>query len=76
MLERLPYKRLVAGSSPARTSIKENVMQHCDQTCYWCATHFWLFVKQRMKASERHAGRSGEGSFALAAATSNVPPRT
>lgn len=48
-------------------------MQHCDATCFWCATHFWLFFKQRMKASERHAGRSGEGSFAEAAATSNVP---
>lgn len=45
-------------------------MQTCDSTCSWCAKHFWHFVKMRMKSAEREAGRSGEGSFADAAATS------
>jgi hypothetical protein len=45
-------------------------MQTCDATCSWCARHFWHFVKMRMKSAEREAGRSGEGSFAVAAATS------
>lgn len=48
-------------------------MQSCDSTCFWCAKHFWLWFKDRMKKSERESGRSGEGSFAAAAATSNRP---
>lgn len=48
-------------------------MQYCDSKCQWCARQFWRFVKMRMKAAEREAGRSGEGSFAEAAATSNIP---
>lgn len=51
-------------------------MQHCDSTCSHCAKHFWTWVKSRMKSAEREAGRSGEGSFADAAATSNIPPHS
>ena len=50
-------------------------MQFCDSTCQWCARRFFRFYKDRMKASERHAGRSGEGDFGAAAATSNRPER-
>ena len=54
---------MIAGVSPAR-------MQHCDATCSWCARAFWAWLKGRMRAAERPAGRSGAGSFASAAATS------
>lgn len=50
-------------------------MQSCDSTCSWCARHFWLFLKSRMKSAERESGRSGEGSFAMAAATSIISSR-
>lgn len=50
-------------------------MQNCDSTCQHCARHFFKFYKQRMKNSERHAGRSGEGDFGLAAATSIRVPK-
>jgi len=50
-------------------------MQSCDSTCPWCAKHFWLFVMSRMKSSERESGRSGNGSFAQAAATSIRAPK-
>lgn len=49
-------------------------MQTCDSTCYWCATHFWLWLKARMYSSQRHAGRSGEGDYAEAASTSIKAP--
>ena len=48
-------------------------MQHCDATCGWCARHFWTWLKARMKSHERESGRSGAGSFADAAASSNIP---
>jgi hypothetical protein len=48
-------------------------MQFCDSTCQWCARHFFRWFKDRMKTSERKAGRSGEGDFGAAAATSNRP---
>lgn len=50
-------------------------MQACDSTCQHCARHFFKFYKQRMLSAQRHAGRSGEGDFGLAAATSVRPPR-
>lgn len=49
-------------------------MQHCDEHCGFCAREFWTWVKMRMKSAEREAGRSGDGSFADAAATSVRPP--
>jgi hypothetical protein len=45
-------------------------MQTCDSTCTWCARHFFSWLKQRMKAAQLVSGRSGDGSFADAAATS------
>lgn len=50
-------------------------MQHCDQTCSWCAREFWAWLKGRMHSAERDGGRSGRGSFANAAATSVTPPK-
>lgn len=38
-------------------------MQHYDQTCHWCASHFWKWLRLRLKAQDALAGRSGEGSF-------------
>lgn len=51
-------------------------MQHCDSTCAHCAREFFAWWKARVHASERRDGRSGAGSFAAAAATSNIPPRS
>lgn len=64
-----------AGSNPVTSTKIGADMQSCDSTCFWCAKHFWLFVMSRMKSSEREAGRSGSGSFALAAASSIRTPK-
>jgi hypothetical protein len=45
-------------------------MQSCDQTCSWCARNFWAWLKSRLANGAYQDGRSGEGSFAEAAATS------
>lgn len=45
-------------------------MQTCDSTCSWCARHFFRWYADRMRSAQRESGRSGEGSFAAAAATS------
>jgi hypothetical protein len=45
-------------------------MQVCDSTCHHCAAHFWAWLRGRLKSQERESGRSGDGSFAAAAATS------
>lgn len=46
-------------------------MQHCDSTCFHCAQTFFLWWKQRVKNQDRVAGgRSGDGSFNVAAASS------
>lgn len=54
-------------------------MQRCDSTCFHCAQTFFLWLKQRMKQLEspqgKRARRSGPGSFAEAAATSNIPKK-
>lgn len=55
------------------------MMQRCDSTCFHCAQTFFLWLKQRMKQMEAPRGdrarRSGPGSFAAAAATSNIPDK-
>lgn len=51
-------------------------MQHCDSTCSWCARDFFAWWKRRVKSQDAETGRSGAGSFNLAAATSVRPPRT
>lgn len=33
-------------------------MQSCDQTCSWCAKHFWKFVKAR--EAQMSTPRKGE----------------
>jgi hypothetical protein len=48
-------------------------MQHCDSTCPWCAREFWEWWKRRVKSQDRESGRSGDGSFNDAAATSVRP---
>lgn len=54
-------------------------MQHCDSTCYHCATVFFLWWKGRVAQFEQPRGkraqRSGGGNFNEAAATSVRPPR-
>jgi hypothetical protein len=50
-------------------------MQVCDATCQHCARHFFAWLKNRMYSAQRESGRSGDGSFANAAATSIVAPR-
>lgn len=54
-------------------------MQRCDSTCFHCAQTFFLWLKQCMKQLEspqgKRARRSGPGSFAEAAATSNIPKK-
>jgi len=45
--------------------------QFCDSTCAWCARQFLAWWRDRAKKQERTTGgRSGDGSFAAAAATS------
>lgn len=52
-------------------------MQHCDSTCHYCANEFWKWWKDRIKKQERTTGgRSGDGSFGAAAATSVRPSRS
>lgn len=50
-------------------------MQACDSTCAWCARHFWRWVRARVAAGEPRVGRSGEGDWNRAAATSVIPAR-
>lgn len=51
-------------------------MQFCDSTCQWCARQFFRWWKDRAnKQNREHGGRSGDGSFNAAAATSIRPPR-
>lgn len=45
-------------------------MQTCDATCWHCAASFFTWWKRRVKSQDREAGRSGLGSFNLAASTS------
>lgn len=47
-----------------------NALGACHAQCPWCARHFWDWVKTRMRNANKEDGRSGEGSFASAAATS------
>lgn len=47
-----------------------NALGACHAQCPWCARHFWTWVKARMRNANKEDGRSGEGSFASAAATS------
>lgn len=45
-------------------------MQSCDATCGHCWREFVVWWKRRIKSQTREAGRSGLGSFNLAASTS------
>lgn len=47
-----------------------NLLGKCHPDCPWCAKEFWSWLKARMKNANKEDGRSGEGSFARAAATS------
>lgn len=70
MRHRFP-KAAYAGANPAGITTRSSVMQACDSTCTWCARHFFRWVKERMHNARRdEGGRSGNGSFADAAATS------
>jgi hypothetical protein len=51
-------------------------VQSCDSTCYWCGRWFFQWMRDRMFAIQRSTGgRSGDGAFADAAATSIRAPR-
>lgn len=51
-------------------------MQHCDQTCHWCATDWWRWLKSREAQMSNVRTKRGEvTSFAAAAGTSVRPPK-